>query len=476
MTNLKGLIILVLVGAFGVILPRTAVAQITTEKQVNDCLAACDPKALQEAAQACLTVDTLKKCFDENDACSDWSKELGTNVANYCGEFGERMCGCGEKAKVPSTGGRSVAPPPPSGKGGDWKPEGPKRVTELSEEEGCKNSGGVWVKITEERCETKGNKKVCQDYVQYSCYTLTHAHNDIEALKKLAAELKKKPAMGLTKEDIRKLREFIGMDFSGGFPDQHGWEEERKKIIAALSAICSLSSEDEAKIKAELKEGEEVTLVARCEAVRQKIEDNEKRSKKALKEAGEAKTAAGEAKAEAGEAKELAETAIKLTQPPLLRLSAVGGFHFMKTPEYNNVGDEFVKFGGVEAQWWHPITPVVALSLECGVGYSGRVYGTRSVTTWLGLGLGIELGHDFLGSVHLYGSHFFRDDEMSKLNTYGVAPELTWAPGLAKKKPGGVVPALTLRVPIGMMRADIQGLGVTNDVDAAIIGGIGIMF
>jgi hypothetical protein len=469
MTNLKGLIILVLVGAFGVILPRTAYAQITTEKQVQDCLSACNPKALREAAQACLTVDALKKCFDENDACKDWSKELGTNVANYCGEFGERMCGCGEKARVPSSGGGSAAPPPPpSDKGGDFKLDGPSRETTLSEEEGCKASGGVWVKETKTECKVEGSKRICQDYSRHYCFTLSHAYDAIEALKKRVAELEKKPAMSLTQKEIDRLRELMGMDFTSGFPEHHDWEAERKKIVTALEAICHLSSKDTAKVKAELKEGEKVTLVAKCEAVRKKIDDNEKRSKEALKKAEEAKK-------EAGEAKDLAETAVKLTRPALIRVSAVGGLHFLKTPEYNDTGDDFVKFGGVEGQLWHPLGKVVSLSFEGGLGYSGRIYGSHSVMSWLGVGIGTELGHDFLGSVNLFASHFFADDEWSKLNTYGVAPELTWAPGLAKREPGGVVPALTLRVPIGMMRADIQGLGIVQDPVAALYACIGII-
>ncbi len=212
-----------------------------------------------------------------------------------------------------------------------------------------------------------------------------------------------------------------------------------------------------------------MTLVARCEAVRQKIEDNEKRSKEAVKKADEAKDTADEAK-------DLAEDAIKLSMPSYLRLSAVGGLHFVRTPRYNDTGNDFVGFGGVEAQWWHPITPSVALSLEGGLGYSTTIYDSNSVTTWLGVGLGTELGKDVLGSVHLYASHFFSDEEWSKLNTYGLAPELSWVPGLSEKKPGDVVPVLTLRVPFGMTRTSIEGLGVSQDPYIGGVLGLGMLF
>jgi hypothetical protein len=92
------------------------------------------------------------------------------------------------------------------------------------------------------------------------------------------------------------------------------------------------------------------------------------------------------------------------------------------------------------------------------------------------VGVGTELGTDVLGSAHLFASHFFSDDEWSKLNAYGVAPEITWAPGLSKKDAGGVVPALTARLLLGMTRADIEGAGVVQDPLAGLVLGFGIMF
>ncbi|MBD3251742.1 hypothetical protein GF380_04815 [Candidatus Uhrbacteria bacterium] len=482
MTNLKGLyLIIMIVGALGVIVPNTAEAKITPQT-MNECMSTCTQHLVEEAKQACVTIDTLKQCFDTNDACKEWTDDIKKNALSMCDTFGQHLCGCDPSSAKPSSPPKSTPAkkrhaPATSDPDKDWKPSGPPQTATLTEQEGCELRGGVWavVKETKTECEVDAEKgeRVCQDYVKETahCYTLADAYEDIQQLKNM-------PAHALTEADIERLRKLLAMDFSKGFPAEHDWSDKRDEIVIAMTAICLLSSEDEQALEAKYKESDrKVDLIAKCEAVRAKIDANEQRSKQNERDIKDVRKTAEVAKQEAGEAKELARDALRLNDPSYLRLSAVGGVHFTKTPPFGDMGDDFVAFGGVEGQWMHPVSPKVLFLAEGGLGYSSKIYGSNAGMTWVGLGLGFRPGKDLILSGNLTASHFFNQYEWSKLNVYAAAPELTWAPGLDNKDSGEMRPALTVRLPLGVARTRIPGSeDVETYVHAGAILGLGIIF
>jgi hypothetical protein len=469
MTQLKRMMCLVVTlwALCGVVAPRNAIAQVVNEQQMISCMQPCIDEAMQE--QACLPDSYLLDCLNRKPECKEWSQGLRGITSDMCLTYGQRLCSCGSAV--------SASEQPPAA--------APPKKRKLTQQDRCARLHGVWVR-------EEGEDGKVTEY----CFTLTKAYEMLRDFEKRLAELEGKPAMGLTEEDMKRLRQIMGMDLESGFPGREKWEEFRDKVLVSLSAICFLSSDEEAKVRAELNmtSEEPVTLVQKCEYINRKIEANEERSKRnekgvaraqttaehANRQAGEARREAGEAKVTAEQAKSASETALALTMPTLFRLSAVGGVHLMRTPSYsdgvNETGNDILGFGGGEAQWWHPLTPKLALSLETGAGYSSEFYGSNSVTVWIGGGLGLKLGPDVLGSLNLYASHFFAQEEWSKLNMYALAPELSWIPGLSQKEPGDALLAITVRIPAGITRTRLQDVGVVEEFNAAFILGLGTAF
>jgi hypothetical protein len=465
MTQLKRMMCLVVTlwALCGVVAPRNAIAQVVNEQQMISCMQPCIDEAMQE--QACLPDSYLLDCLNRRPECKEWSQGLRTVTSDMCLTSGQRLCSCGTAASS------SEQPPAAS----------PPKKRELTQQDRCARLHGVWVR-------EEGEDGKVTEY----CFRLTDASDMLQKLKRELEELKRRLGEGqFTKEEAERLRLIMGMDLSG----LEGLEEFRKTILVSLTAICFLSSDEEAELRTELNKPEgEITLVQQCEFISRKIQANEDRSKRnekgvaraqttaehANRQANEARKEAGEAKVKAGEAKIASQTALALTMPTLFRLSAVGGVHLVRTPGYSEgpdeMGNEVLAFGGGEAQWWHPLTPKLALSLETGAGYSTEFYGSNSVTVWIGGGLGLKLAPDVLGSLNLYASHFFAQEEWSKLNMYALAPELTWAPGLSQKEPGDVVPAVTARLFGGMSRTRLENVGVVQEFNGGMVLGFGIMF
>jgi hypothetical protein len=440
-------------------------AALSITDDTQKCLNGCVEKMKSASEHQCVTVDAYKDCLKTSPGCFglEWKQSSLDAIVNSCQTWGERMCGCGSAVHATAAG---------SGTQAAAEPAKPKPAAPVDPAADCQKRGGVWITVPGPNGDT------------HYCWTIADAHKEIKELRALIEK-----GGPFTAVEIDRLKRIASIEPTDKIPQTYGWKGDLNTIARGLEAICRLTAEEETKVRAEVEaKGGKYSLVVACEVVRDKIRQAEEDAKKALAAANEAKDlskdnqdrieetrkAAGHALIESQQAKEAVQGW------SLFRVSAMGGMYFWRTPRDRvaRTGDELQFFYGIEGAWLPRLTGGphgVRLVLSAHAGLSNKFYGSTSGLIGLGLGLGVNLVPDLVGSVRAVAEHFSLDNEFSKANFYGGALGLDWFPGLSKKTSGGIVPAISLTIPIGVSRFGINHK-IVEQPNAGVWVGLGIAF
>ncbi len=438
------------------------------------CLNGCVDQMKKATEHACVTADAYKQCLKTSYGCVgiEWDQKSVDAITNSCQTWGERMCGCGTAVKAPANGGakKPAAGPKPAQEG--VVEHGTPKVEPLTPKEDCEQiRHGIWIQVPgvpEVRYE--GGKKITTPTYTYLCYTLKHAYDEIQDLKKRLAEGGNK----FTDEEIERLRRVVSIEQTKGIPSVYNWGGDLNEIARGLEVICRLPADEEAKLRADVEaSGGKYSITIACEATRKKIDQAITDSKDAVKLAGDANQTAGEAKADAAKALDTAEKAGS-TSPLIISLDAGGLFWRMPGSRNPRFGRETLLFGGVEGIWLPRIAGITHLDARLLAGYSTKFYGSNSGVMGFGIGLGFDLAPDIIGGVGALALHFSTDRELMKANFYGGGLNFRWLPGYKNRPKSGIVPAVTADLMAGDSRVDL--LGPTDEFNMLAEIGIGIGF
>lgn len=460
-----------------VLLPRQAFAQgvIAVDKQYHQCITACTSQLEAKGKVGCITFDDFSECIQKDAKCAGVPKDGKTALGDFCRACGNASSSCTQAAPgtvAPSAAKKTprspaVMPPakPSSEEPGKTHPPGtepkgdPHGEPDLppppkSDEERCKAAGGVWVdmQVEDEKGEYHSKK---------SCFTLEHAYTWIVELQDQITDLKKNGG-SLTKKQLDDLRALSGMRLPPDFMERFS------RIETALEWMCrpaeaSDMTPQQIRDKGK-KDGGTPGLIDRCARMAIQVEENRKEISKVRVTADNALALAE------GNRMKLAGLEGSRRCSAMLRAGALASAHIIRTP----VLDETAAFLGAEGGWMPCLSNRFAMNLFVGVGYSSEMSGSNSAVMDLGAGFSYLVSPTLRFGIDLYGEHYYRDNESSKLNFYGSGLHVSWLP--LYRDGNSFSPIFTIRAPFGVMRSDVADRGVVNQFGVAVQGFVGVAF
>lgn len=460
-----------------VLLSRQAFAQgvIAVDKQYHQCITACTSQLEAKGKVGCITFDDFSECIQKDAKCAGVPKDGKTALGDFC-----RACGNASSSCTQSAPGTVAPPPTPKKKPrppavtpmkpslvepGKTHPPGaepkddPYSEPDLppppkSDEKRCEAAGGVWVdmQVEDEKGEYHSKK---------SCFTLEHAYEWIVGLQSQINDLKKNGDR-LSTEQLVALRTLAGMRLP---PDLM---ERFSRIETALEWMCrptETSNMTPQQIRDRgKKDGGMPGLIDRCARMAIQVEENRKEISKVRVTADNAF-----ALAKANRAR-LSALEGSRGCSAMLRAGALASAHIIRTP----VLDETAAFLGAEGGWMPCLSNRFAMNLFVGVGYSSEMSGSNSAVMDLGAGFSYIVSPTLRFGIDLYGEHYYRDNESSKVNFYGSGLHVSWLP--LYRDENSFSPMFTIRAPFGVMRSDVADRGVVNQFGIAVQGFAGLAF